>query len=177
MNKIRNWLNEKEWDKLLKNTYPSVTKEELSLIEWLKENNILDDLCNFCTQKNALNRLTSGILGWTWEQEFKKECEKLGYEVEDAPHGASYDFIVNGNKVQCKYTSSKKDRVDIRNKNKENGRKYSVTDFKFMALKVNDSIYILPSIWLYDSNTNNSLRGSILISSHYNVKDDWTCLK
>jgi hypothetical protein len=127
----------------------SITPQELKIVEWLRNKSLTNYLSDFIERSDSHNRFITGIMGWHWEDEFKTLCELHSLECIRAPLNSRYDVMVNSNKVQCKFTSSSS-RIDIRNKNKEENRRYKPCDFDFMAIKSNENIYIVPISSLLD---------------------------
>lgn len=114
------------------------------ILEWLKAHQLLEHFQQFVERPDAFARLTSGMMGWGWEQDFMNLCKKNGLDYEEPQSlNQRFDCTVNGLRVQCKHTS-KYPRVDIRNKNKNTKRKYVVSDFDIMALRSMADVYLIP---------------------------------
>lgn len=115
-----------------------------NLEQWFKKHDLLDAMKDFIKRPDAFNRITSGVLGWTWEKDFQKLCKINNIEcVECNDLDSKYDCIANGHRIQCKHTS-KWPTVDIRNKDKNNNRRYMIGDFDFIAIRSLSSVYIIP---------------------------------
>lgn len=115
-------------------------------------------------------------MGWNWEDEFHLLCLDKGLTSEKALLGNRHDSIVNGYKVQCKFSADKR-KVDIRNKDKTTKRKYRVGDFDFLAVKVADfGILIIPESELVCSKNPGLLISSIHVEDYIHCFDDWSKL-
>jgi hypothetical protein len=90
-------------------------------------------------------------MGWQWEDDFKTECERLGFSCHTSTLNNRHDFTINNLRVQCKFTNASP-KVDIRNKDKTSGRRYKKDAFDFLALRVHpmDATFIIPIAELVD---------------------------
>jgi hypothetical protein len=112
--------------------------------QWLKKHNLFDAMNSFIKRPDSLSRFTSAILGWTWEQDFQRLCGLNGIKcVACGKLDSRYDLIANGYRIQCKHTS-KWPIIDIRNKDKNNNRRYLVGDFDFIAIRSLNKVFIIP---------------------------------
>lgn len=154
----------------------TISPQENNVLHWLRTNNLTQDFCNFIARSDAYTRFLTGTMGWNWEDEFHLLCMEKGLTSEKAILGARHDSIVNGYRVQCKFSADKK-KVDIRNKDKTTQRRYKIGDFDFLALKVVDfGILIIPENELVCSKKEGLLVNSIRVEDYIHCFDDWSKL-
>lgn len=150
------------------------------IIEWLRTNGLDEAFSDFIKRPDAFTRITSGILGWTWEHDFKKLCDLNGLSCKlHNELNSSYDAIVNGHvRVQCKHTSAFP-RVDIRNKDKTTKRRYKFGSFDVLALRSLDSVYIIPqyAIGADMVNGNDCIVPSINLNNFEYYKNNWNIIR
>ncbi len=154
-----------------------LTPKNLKLLEWLKAHDLLEHFHQFMERPDAFTRLTSGMLGWTWEQDFERLCRERSLQFEEPPSlNRQYDCTVEGLRVQCKHTS-KFPRVDVRNKNKNTKRRYRTTDFDVMALRSCCDVYIIPISFFptgeLGSSDVNLIPVSINLNDYGYFKNNW----
>lgn len=134
-----------------------MSKDE-TIIAWIKEKNLRDEFFEFIQRPDAYTRVVTGLCGWRWEEELELLCKQQGFRWKaSSSKCAPYDGEINGMKVQCKATCAVK-AFDIRCKKKENNRRYTITDFDVLALKVygktGNQIYFVPADVLRADGTN-----------------------
>ena len=152
-------------------TLDCINPQELKILSWLEANKLTNMFSDFISRSDAYSRLISGIVGWQWEDEFRTLCELRGFVCEHAPLGQRYDLMVNSYKVQCK-SSFATCSIDIRNKDKENNRRYLPGDFDFMAIYSNEEVYVVPISSLLDD-TLTKTRASARIDFLQPFKDNF----
>ena len=154
----------------------TIKPQELELLTQLRAWNLVDDFCSFLTRPDAHSRLVTGVMGWQWEDNFQQICELRGLSCKRVGLNTKYDVLVNGKRVQCKFSNSAT-RVDIRNKDKNSNRRYSKDDFDFLALRVHPttSTFIIPVERLIKQGTD-SLLGSIDVNAFAEFLDKYEVL-
>ena len=153
-------------------TLDIITPQELKVLDWLRTNELTNQISDFIQRSDAYTRLISGIMGWHWEDEFKTLCELHGFTCSNISLSNRYDLIVNDKKVQCKYTVSTS-RVDIRHRGSRlTGGKYKAGDFDVMAIRSRNDIFIVPIDVLLDD-TLTQTRSSVKIDEIVSYKDKY----
>lgn len=159
------------WNLFKRKKRKNIHEKDIKMIMWLREHGIYKCFHDFIDRPDSVNRFTSGVLGWSWEEEFKELCRNKGFKVKEPETlDMRYDCIVNGYRVQCKYTNTDSKRIDIRNKNEQTKRRYTTYDFDVFAIKHKLDIYLIPSNNIKDENLKIVERQIPLIESIYSVK-------
>ena len=166
---------------LWKSEYADGDKKSQEILNWLCLHRIHDEFHSFIKRPDAYRRLFSGINGWHWENEFAELATEQGLPCTcPVPQGLQYDAVVNDYKIQCKATC-KTGRVDIRCKGIALSRRYSVTDFNILALKVvdggNPTFYFIPAELLIDEENSGVLKSSISLSEYASYVNNWDIFK
>lgn len=147
-------------------------------MDWIVANRLVDDLYRFIDNPNAVNKMTSGVCGWSWELEFREKCQEKNIDCTDAAsHGDPYDCYANGLKVQCKMTgSTSKGFIDIRSKEKHR-RRYSIYSFDVLAIRVReeseDRFFFVPSAKLEDPKNAGFCLGRIALDRLKEYENNW----
>jgi len=112
--------------------------------KWFIDNNLEKQMLLFINRKDSYTRFITGINGWIWEDEFIDICKQKGFHISKSALGEKHDVIVNGFRVQCKFSANSK-KIDLRNKGK-NTRKYHKDDVDFFAIKTIETYYVVSSL-------------------------------
>jgi hypothetical protein len=148
------------------------------IIAFLELYGIVKDFHEFIDSSDldeAFRRIT-GVLGFQWENEFISECKSRNIPCVPADsQSLPYDCVANGNKrVQCKSTSYT-NRIDIRSKKKDSNRRYDVTDFDVMAVRIlsphKKDFFFIPVSDLVDEGV--MLKSGIALQDYENCRNAW----
>lgn len=153
-----------------------IKPQELEILEKMRAWNLIDDFYLFLTRPDAHSRLVTGVMGWQWEDTFREICLLRGLECANVGLNTKHDWLINGHRVQCKFSNASP-RVDIRNKDKNSGRRYKNDDFEFLALRVHpiSSTFIIPISRLIKDDSGH-LRGSLDVNEFADCLDNFEVL-